>query len=225
MVLGALAYYGAYLVRYDGTPPDEQLAIFTRTLPPVLALQMLAFLVWGVYRGLWHYLGVHDLVVIAKAVFTCTLANSLLVLTMYGFQGPSRAVLALNALLLLCAVSASRLSFRLLQVLLVGRAQVRPDATPVFIYGAGSGGELLLRELLSNSERQYVPVGFIDDDSRKIGKRLHGYRIFDSQQLLDLLQTHGVQDVLILSAKVPESRLDALRDIGVCLKKMSIRIE
>jgi len=120
---------------------------------------------------------------------------------------------------------ASRLSFRLLQALLVGSAKVDPDATPVFIYGAGAGGELLLREVLSNSERRYVPVGFIDDDIHKIGKRLHGYRIFDSRTLPDLLYTHGVREVLVSSAKVPESKLDALRTRGVRFKRMSIRIE
>lgn len=225
LVLGALAYYGAYLMRYDGAPPGEQLAIFTKTLLPVIVLQMLCFLVWGVYRGLWHYVGVHDLLVMVQAVGTGAVVNSLVVLTMYGFRGPSRAVLVLNALLFLLAVSASRLSFRLLQALLVGSAKIAPDATPVFIYGAGAGGELLLREVLSNSERRYVPVGFIDDDVHKIGKRLHGYRIFDSRTLPDLLDTHGVSEVLVSSAKVPESKLDALRTRGVRFKRMNIRIE
>ena len=96
---------------------------------------------------------------------------------------------------------------------------------PVFIYGAGAGGELLLREILSNAEHHYVPVGFIDDDTHKIGKRLHGYRIFDGRKLPNLLHTHGASEVLISTAKVPESKLDALRNMGVCLKRMSIRIE
>jgi FlaA1/EpsC-like NDP-sugar epimerase len=115
--------------------------------------------------------------------------------------------------------------FRLLQALLVGSAQVHPDATPVFIYGAGAGGELLLREILSNSEYRYIPMGFIDDDTRKIGKRLHGYRIFDGRKLPALLYTHGASEVLISTAKVPESKLDTLRNLGVGLKRMSIRLE
>ena len=60
---------------------------------------------------------------------------------------------------------------------------------------------------------------------RKIGKRLHGYRIFDSRTLPNLLYTHGVREVLVSSAKVPESKLDALRTRGVRFKRMSIRIE
>jgi FlaA1/EpsC-like NDP-sugar epimerase len=80
------------LVRYDGAPAGEQLAIFTKTLLPVMVVQMLCFLVWGVYRGLWHYVGMHDLLVMVQAVGTGAVVNSLVVLAMYGFRGPSRGV-------------------------------------------------------------------------------------------------------------------------------------
>ena len=225
LVVVVLAYYGAYLLRYDGQMPGEQMAIFTKTLLPVVVIEMLCFLVWGVYRGLWHYAGVHDLVVIAKAVLIGTLTSAFVVLAMYGFRGPSRAVLVLNLVLLLVAVSVGRLSFRLLQALLVDRAKVHPDATPVVIYGAGDGGLLLLHELLGNSHHPYAPVGFIDDDNRKVGQRIDGYPIFDICKLPGLIRTHGISEVLVSSWKVPESKVDAVRDLGMGIKRMSISLE
>lgn len=225
MVLGALAYYCAYLIRFDGNPPAQHLGIFVETLPLVIAIQMLSLLVVGVYRGLWHYVSVSDFVVILKGVFIGAIASSLAILMMYGLHGPSRGVLVLNALLLLTAVSASRLSFRLFQALIVGRDTALPDAIPVVIYGAGNSGDLLLRELRNNPEHHYAPVGFIDDDTLKIGKHLHGFRIFESSQLSELRHRYGVNEVLVSSSKVPESRLEALRDLGVGLKRLSIRIE
>jgi UDP-GlcNAc:undecaprenyl-phosphate GlcNAc-1-phosphate transferase len=144
---------------------------------------------------------------------------------MYWFHGPSRAVALLDLLLLLVFVSLSRVSFRMLKAVIVGHASNDANGTPVLIYGAGDGGELLIREILNNPDHQYSPVGFIDDDNRKAGKVIHGYRIFEINDLPNLINAYGIREVLISSFKVPEARLEPLRSMGICLKKMSIRIE
>ena len=225
VVLMTLAYYGAFLLRWDGNLPEEQSAIFLRTLPLVIIIQMSFFLFGGVYRGLWRYVGITDFLTIARAVIAGGAVSMLVVFTEYWFRGPSRAVALLNILLLLVFVSVSRLSFRLFAALIVGRRQSNPDATPVLIYGAGDGGELLIREILSNPDHRYTPVGFIDDDEGKAGKLIHGYRIFGSKQLPHLVRDYGVSEVLISTFKVPDEKLDYLRRLGIGLKKMSIRIE
>jgi len=225
VALIALAYYGAFVLRWDGHLPDEQLQIFLKTLPLVIIIQMTFFLLGGVYRGLWRYVGITDLLIIARAVVAGATVSTIVIFLMYWFRGPSRAVVLLDLLLLLVFVSVSRIAFRLLKALIIGRANTDPDAKPVLIYGAGDGGALLMREILSNPNHHYAPVGFIDDDGRKAGKKIHGYRIFDSNDLPNLIHTYGISEVLISSFKVPEARLDSLRRMGVGLKKMSIRIE
>jgi UDP-GlcNAc:undecaprenyl-phosphate GlcNAc-1-phosphate transferase len=224
--LVALAYYGAYLLRFDADIPDQQLAIFMKTLPLLMLIQMAMFWVGGVYRGLWRYTGVDDLITIAKSVLAYAVFSVVAVFAMYNLQGPSRAVFILNGLLLFLFVGASRLSFRLLPALVLDhKHRSSPDARPVLIYGAGDGGALLIREILNNPDHLYMPVGFIDDDDRKAGKLMHGYRIFSSLELPNLLERHGIHDVLISSEKVSENRLIMLRDQGLCLRRMSIRIE
>jgi UDP-GlcNAc:undecaprenyl-phosphate GlcNAc-1-phosphate transferase len=220
-----LAYYGAYLLRFESGLPSEQIRIFIRTLPLVIAIQILTFLAGGVYRGIWRYAGVDDLVVIAKSVFFGTLASATTVTLLYDFFGPSRAVFILDMLLLLFFVSASRLSFRLLGALLVGRRIPTPDARPVLIYGAGDGGEILIRELLNNPAHRYQPVGFIDDDARKTGLLIRGYRIFSRDDLPELINEHGVSEVLISSVKVPESKLHDLQGLGIGFKRLRIQLE
>lgn len=224
VVLVALAYYGAYLLRFDGTLPDVQMMILVRTLPVVIVIQMLVFLWGGVYRGLWRYAGIDDLIRVAKSVMAAGVVSMLAVLSMYGFSGPSRAVLVLDALLLLFFASASRLSFRLLRVLFAAGAP-RPDARPVLIYGADDGGELLVREIINNPDHQYAPVGFIDDDARKAGKLIHGVRIFESRELPELIRAHRVTDVLLSNNELSASKADYLRSMGVGMKTMSVRFE
>lgn len=225
VVLVVLAYYGAYVLRFDGDLPAVQLSIFIRTLPVVIVVQMLCFLIGGVYRGLWRYAGIDDLLTMGKSILAAVVITSGAVLMMYGFRGPSRAVLILDGLLLLFFVGASRLSFRVFRAVIVGRAQQHPDARPVLIYGAGDGGELLIREIMNNPGHRYTPLGFVDDDERKAGKLIHGIRVFDARELPDLIQTLSISEVLVSSLKVPESKLGYLQNLGIGLKKMSIRIE
>jgi FlaA1/EpsC-like NDP-sugar epimerase len=84
---------------------------------------------------------------------------------------------------------------------------------------------MLVRELLNNPVYRYQPVGFIDDDVQKAGRLLRGYRIFSSGNLPELINSHGVNEVLVSSLKVPESKLDDLRNMGVGLKRLRIHLD
>ena len=95
----------------------------------------------------------------------------------------------------------------------------------MLIYGAGDGGEILIREILNNPGHRYTPIGFIDDDARKAGKLIHGYRIFSSNHLPDLIRRHGINEVLVSSTKVSQTRLDHLHSLGMSLRTMNIRLE
>jgi UDP-GlcNAc:undecaprenyl-phosphate GlcNAc-1-phosphate transferase len=93
----------------------EQFIIFRNTLPLVIGVQMLCFLLCGFYRGLWRYMTVDDLVLITKPALIGAVANASVVYAMYGARHPSPAVFVLFAMLLAFGVSASRLSLRLLR--------------------------------------------------------------------------------------------------------------
>jgi UDP-GlcNAc:undecaprenyl-phosphate GlcNAc-1-phosphate transferase len=224
-VLMALAYYSAYLLRFDGDLPGQQLSIFIRTLPLLVAVQILSFLIGGVYKGIWRYAGVYELTRLAVAVFAGSAVSGLAVLLFYNFRGPSRAVFILNGVMLLFLAGAGRISFRLIAALIAGQMQPPPGARPVLIYGAGDGGEMLVRELLNNPGYRYQPVGFIDDDVQKTGMLLRGYRIFSSGRLPELINSHGVSEVLVSSLKVPESKLAGLRNMGIGLKRLRIHLD
>src|SRR5262249_42187131 len=113
-LLVALAYYSAYLLRFDGYMPGEQISIFIRTLPPLVAMQILFLRIGGVHKGLWRYSGAGELARLAVAVFFGAAVSGLAVLFFYKCHGPSRAVFILNGVLLFVFVGASRVSFRLI---------------------------------------------------------------------------------------------------------------
>ncbi len=114
---------------------------------------MAAFLVAGVYRGIWRYTSIDDLVVFAKAVVGGAITSVLAILFAFRFDGVSRTVFVLDAMLLLMLLAGSRMAFRLFRQILP--TTMTGTDCRVLIYGAGDAGELLLREILNNRELQY----------------------------------------------------------------------
>lgn len=224
-ILIALAYQSSFLLRFDGRIPGDQMDIFLKTLPLVVAVEMFFLLVGGAYSGLWRYLATPDLIRLGRASLLGAAVSGIAVFAVLGWSGPSRGVLVMNGLLLAVFVILSRSSFRVLRAVIVGRQSAHPDARPVFIYGAGDRGELLIRELLSDQDHRYAPVGFIDDDLTKVGKVIHGVPIFPSSELAELIERHRVRDVLVASSKVSEGKLRQLEALGVFLGRLQISIE
>lgn len=229
VVLIILSYYTAYAVvfgPYSSESRDWQL--FLRTVPLLVFVKMATLLVSGVYRGLWRYTSVDDFVVFTKGVFLSSVASVLLILFAFRFREFSRTVFLLDGLMLLMMIGGSRMAFRLFrQILPTARSR---EGARVLIYGAGDGGELLLRELLNNREWQYAPVGFVDDDSRKKGKVIHGLRVLGGNGALrNICRELKVDEVLLSSSRFPKERIEEiLRECeaeNITLKRMRLRIE
>jgi UDP-GlcNAc:undecaprenyl-phosphate GlcNAc-1-phosphate transferase len=143
------------------------------------------------------------------------------------FQGLSRAVFVLHWLLFAVLVCASRVSFRVLGEVLRGP---RPGARAVLVYGAGDGGELVVRELRNNSALARETVGFIDDDRAKAGTRIHGVPVLGAlEEIETLLRAHRVDQVVVASRKIPPERLRRLQIAcaaqGVAVVRASVRLE
>lgn len=143
------------------------------------------------------------------------------------FEGLSRAVFVLDWLLLTVLLSASRVSFRVLGEVL---RPSRGDFRRVLIYGAGDGGELMLRELRNNVDLRREAVGFLDDDRSKVGTRIHEVPVLGGlDQVEDLLPVHGIAEVIVSSAKIPAEQVRRLEAIcaarGVAVVRGAVRLE
>lgn len=222
-----LAYYSAFaLLRFFESPSNWEL--FLKTLPMLILIKLGAFLAVGVYRGLWRYTSVGDLITITKGVVLGSILSVLAVLLVYRFQGFSRTVFILDGILLLLAVVGSRLAFRVIRQMLP--LPVTGDGHRVLIYGAGDGGEMVLRELNNNPEWNYVPVGFIDDDPLKKHKVIHGLTVFDGNgRLADICREKDIAEILISARDMAPEQLKKVREIcrenNVILKRAQIKIE
>lgn len=220
-----LAYYSAFLFRYEGHLPQEQKEILIATLPMLLAIELFTFLAVGLYRGIWRYVSIDSLMTVARATIIGSVIGGLTIYAWYGFRGPSRGSLVLNGVLLMMMVGASRVSFRLIGSYIMSRRDSRANSVPVVIYGAGDGGEILIRELLNNDQYGYRPVAFIDDDPEKQGKQLQGIPVCPPGQIDKLIVDYRIGAVLVSSVKIELERIGELRRPGIHLRRLRIDFE
>ena len=134
-------------------------------------------------------------------------------------------IFLIDAMLLLFAITASRFSFRALRRFLPSVDGV--SGQRVVIYGAGDGGELILRELLHNKTLERVPVAFLDDDPRKSGRMLHGLPISapnGAGSIAKVCRAYGARELLVSTGKLPAERLRQVIEECEAARPASLRI-
>ena len=196
----ALAYYLAFALRFDFHLSEFLLNLFLISLPVVVAATYVSFFLFGIYRGLWRYTDLEDVARIAGAVLAGTLAAVGVLVAFYRFVGYSRVVFILYALLLFFGMAGSRVSFRLFGLWMAGLLR---EKVPVLVYGAGDGGEVVVRECRQNPSVNYQPIGFLDDDPRKRGTAVLGLPIFGgADSLPEILEKKNIQGCIISSSSI-----------------------
>ena len=228
--LVAFSYYLAYRLRFSGQDFNYYFQVFLKSLPVIIAVKLIIFYMSGIYSGFWQYISTRDVFQYGRSSFLATVIAISGVTVLFRFQDFSKGVFVLDWILTTAFLLGTRGSFRLFTETMK-RKTLAGDH--VVIYGAGQGGELLLREILNNKALNINPVGFIDDNPLKIGKKIQGYPIWGSfDQLSELRKKHPVRGVLLSfnsTADENEKAFDAAvrycRQNGLFLRKFSIQLE
>ncbi len=180
LLLLVAAHLLAYVIRFDGTVPQNQWAHISTVLVFLLPIKLLLFYLFGVYRGMWRYTSLADLLNILKACVVAAFITLSGILLLNRFTGFSRSVFVLDALLTFVFISGFRVSLRLacqndFSLPFFGEStNKRQRRKRLLIIGAGDAAEKLTREINDNKGLPYMVAGFLDDRSAKIGQRIHG---------------------------------------------------
>jgi UDP-GlcNAc:undecaprenyl-phosphate/decaprenyl-phosphate GlcNAc-1-phosphate transferase len=197
--LVSIAYYSAYRLRFEGADWSTSFPQFLASLPIVLGVQMVTLFIVGAYRGVWRHFGLMDGVLLARGVAMGAVASVVIILYTYRFASYSRAVFVIYAALLMLMMSGSRASFRLIGEFVHRR---RHAGERLVIYGAGDGGTMAFRELLSSGAHDFRMLGFIDDDPMKTRCRIQGYPVLGGYAALESLVKGGAVDRVVISTSV-----------------------
>src|SRR6266498_582584 len=228
LVLIILAYWSAYAIKFGAFSDSPAWKLFLRTLPVLVFVKMSVFLLMGVYRGIWRYTSIDDLIVFAKAVVLSSIASVVAVLFKFRFEGFSRTVFLIDGLLMLMFLAGSRMAFRLFRQMIP--SGTIGDSRRILIYGAGDGGELLLRELQNNRNLKLSPVGFLDDAPANSCKVIHGLKVLNGNgDLGAVCERHEIDEIVISSPRMSEERVEEIvrlcNERRITVKRMRITIE
>lgn len=205
------AWFGAYWLRFNlQTIPDDFFYPALLFLPLVIAIQVGLFWFFGLYRGVWRFSSMPDLVRIGKAVIAGMVLISAALFLYNRLVGVPRSVLPLYVLTLLAFLCIPRFVYRFWKE----RAFVDQIGLRALIIGAGSAGEMLARDLMSNRDSGYIPVVFADDQPGKLNREIRGIRVAGNVgQLPKLIEQWEIEVVLIAVPSAGDAQMRRIVEI------------
>ena len=211
MVMVPVAWVGAYWLRFNlGEIPDFWLHRALLYLPFVVVAQTVIFRVFGLYRGVWRFASIPDLIRIGKAVAMGVLFVGLGLFLFTRLYGVPRSVLPLYSVLLFLLLCGPRFLYRSWK----DSRQYEWVGSRALIIGAGMAGEMLVRDLLRESDSEFVPVGFVDDDLSRRRREIHGVRIHGTTEKIPrLVERLKVDMVLIAVPSATDKEMRRFVDI------------
>lgn len=216
------AWIMAYVIRFNGPVPYAYFHSGMHALVWVLIAYAMMFRSYGLYRGMWVFASLPDLVRIAKAVGMGALAVVIGTALLQPQPVVPRSVWLVSPMLLFLIMGGSRALYRSAKEFyryggLVGQGK------PVFVIGAGTAGANLVRELKRSGEWRLV--GLLDDDPVKQGRELYGYRVLGTINDLQRLSAQmKVEHVIIAvpSASPEVHRRIATLCVRACVKALTL---
>ncbi|WP_241759217.1 nucleoside-diphosphate sugar epimerase/dehydratase [Pyxidicoccus parkwayensis] len=213
----------AMMLRFEGLPPARWQTAIIHGLPMLLLVRLGMLGGFGLHRWSFRGAGLSEAGRLVAANLVATIAFEAL-RSFFFFDRLPRAVVAIELLFTTALMGAHRFAPRLVRQWYLDRQRSRASGTQwALIVGAGSAGDLLLRDLLSTRYGPWHVVGFVDDDPAKHGTHLNGKPVLGPIDALpDLVRKHRVTQVLIAIPRLPSERirriLDLCRDQGVRFK-------
>jgi FlaA1/EpsC-like NDP-sugar epimerase len=195
LFVAAAAWIGAYWLRFNFDIPQEFTVVMWSGLLFVVPLHGAVFYAFGLYRGLWRFASVSDLMRISAACAVMAAAMPAALLMFHQAQGVPRSVYVLAPLLLVILMGGSRFVYRAWKD---GRMSLNRSSgeTRVLIVGAGETAANLVRELERSDAWQVV--GIVDEHAGQFGHRLAGITILGGiDSIAEIASRHEATHAII----------------------------
>jgi FlaA1/EpsC-like NDP-sugar epimerase len=219
-----IAAFGAFAARFDWRFFEFR-PEFALYVVAALAIKPATFLALGMYRRYWQYASIQEVLAVVIGVTASSIAMAIFVViaSLAGWipSGFSRVVFFTDWLLTLMTAGGLRLAIRIAYETHFRTRSDRADATRrALIVGAGAAGTMVTRELRRNPQLGLDPIGFLDDDPVKVGKKIAGIRVLGAVRSLEaIVRAHRVNTVIIAMPTARGSAVraivDACRQVGV----------
>ena len=226
LAMVAVSWLSLYwLANQAGAPAAEHLL---KGLSLVLLVQGVVFWQMGLYRGVWRFASVPDLVNISAAAFVGMLLTIAALLLLGWLPEVPRRVLVPYPLVLILMLSLPRLFYRLWKDFSIAQSRREGAAVRVLVLGAGRAGELLLREL--RAQDRYQVVGLLDDTHGLKGAKIQGIEVLGNLDRMTEVARETAAKLLVIampSANAAQMRrvVELCESTGLPFRKISHLID
>ena len=211
LIIIAAAIMSVY-IRFEGADVDHYLPVIVAHLPFLIVDFLLFFLFFELYRRVWRYAGIRELLAVAGAALCGTAAFYAGHNLLDGVYIP-RILYVLIFFIVLAGTGISRLSLRFL-ITLSSRENKTSEAIPVLIIGAGDAGNLMARDIKQYHANDRHIVGFIDDDPSKLNNLAFGIKVIGGREAIEgAVEKYGVKEIIIAMPSLTPREIAAIVDI------------
>ena len=189
-------------------PPSVFLDAALTALPVVLLVQAIISRYFGLYKGLWRFASIPDLWNIIRAAALGSVSVALVLFVVNRLEDIPRSLLILYPFFLVFLLGGPRLAYRLWKDHSLSLHNIS-GGQRVIVIGAGTGGEMIVRDMLRDGS--YIPVGLVDDEPALLKARIHGVPVLGPVKDLPSIARRYEVDSLIIA--VPSASSTEMRHI------------
>lgn len=216
-----LATFSALLIKFDAVIPAHYMNIFLHSLILTTAIKILVFYIFKLYKSLWQYASISELL----QIFAATLVGSagVYIFGLIVNMTLPRSVYIISWLVTFTMIGSSRLSYRIARKAKRILERGREHKTRAMIVGAGNAGSMVIKELKNHDELNTVPVVAIDDDRWKHNTTIHGVPVKgDRHKINELVEKYGVDEIIVA---IPSASRKELSEILSICKETRCRLK
>lgn len=227
MAMAAITFWIALFLRYE---TFDHLVVDYRLFDKVFWVNLLVFSVSyfinGLYKGVWRFSSMHDLIRVIRSCFIGTIANIMIWSFLNRMVGIPRSLFLIQFFLLIVTLGGGRFFYRFLKDQtsmknVLGGAD--EEVKNVLIVGAGRAGEKLVRDINATPALKLNVIGFVDDDKFKKNALIHNIKVFGDVSLIESLSDTYLVDKIFIA--IPSASGDDVKRIVEFCKKTDAEIK
>jgi FlaA1/EpsC-like NDP-sugar epimerase len=217
------AIFAGYFIRFSWHIPKAYLNVYYKSFIPISIIIVLSFYIFKLYRSIWRYASIIELMYVIIAVTVGTAGSAV-----YGILIRDRLPISVYFIMWALTILASggiRFLERIISSVEMFPSDVIKKSKRILIIGAGDAGAIVVKEMKKHPELGYIPVAFIDDDKNKKGSFIHGVPIVgDRNDIQEIVKNRDIDEILIaLPSATNEERREIIRicnETGLKLKTL-----
>lgn len=188
--------FAGYFIRFSWDIPNAYLRVYNKSAVAVTIIMLISFSIFKLYRSVWRYASIDEVVSVVLAVTMGTFASFIFSLVV-GYRFPKSTYFSLWAFTIMASGGIRFLRRLLAHLELIPSVMVK-GAKKILVVGAGDAGAMVVKEMKKHPEMGLIPVAFIDDEDSKKGRVINGVPIVgDRSKIGEIVQSKDIDEILI----------------------------